>query len=335
MTAERMSLLVATGKMPQVSEFGASAIESLVETLKKGSPEKQLAAIKALGESDDPTVIVPLLEALKKGDASIRVAVLGVLERFGNPATFDAVADLLQNGDPRVRAASMTAAAQCGGVKAVPALVKALEDSSWEVRHSAVKALGVLGDVSAVEGLCKVLKDADHDVRESAAQRWGGLAMRGRFIRWCWHWWTRKIPCAGWRRARCCKLTAIGISPRQTRRAIPELTDALQNQEYWVRHSANKVLERLKLPPPEEKARPEEKPKAAATPDPEPASIVAPLPAGDVPAASAGVNAAGQQRDAILLILTEMSQDPNPYLRLAAAEAFGRLHNQEAALSSA
>jgi HEAT repeat protein len=223
----------------------------------------------------------------------------------------------------------MAAAAQCGGAKAVPALVKALGDSSWEVRHSAVRALGVLEDVSAVEGLCRVLKDSDHDVRESAAHALGRIGD------------ARAIyslvlalvdPENSVRRMAEGALLQIDRNWDQTpatRRAMPELTAALESQEYWVRHSASKVLERLKL------AQPEEKPKAAAMPAPEPAPLVAPLPAGKVPAASAGINATGPQRDATLLILTGMLQDPNPYLRLAATEALGRLRNQEAALSPA
>ena len=143
---ERALQLMATGNLRQAAALGAEAIEPLVELLRSGPPDKQLEAVKALGEMDDRNVVQPLLEALGKSDASLRIAALEALERFADPSAFEAVERLLKDQQfqcPFRRRGSgrqMRWQSRCAG------LIRALKDSSWEVRQAAVNALGALGE---------------------------------------------------------------------------------------------------------------------------------------------------------------------------------------------
>src|SRR5450755_3723893 len=67
---------LATGNLNRVAELGPDGIAPLVELLRNGTPEKQLSAIKALGEVEDPRVFKLALEALKKPNIMVRLAAL-------------------------------------------------------------------------------------------------------------------------------------------------------------------------------------------------------------------------------------------------------------------
>src|SRR5690348_10911563 len=138
---ERAFHLMATGTLRQVAALGAEAIEPLVGLLRDGLPDKQLEAVKAMGEMDDRNIIKPLLEALQKSAPAVRIAALEALERFADASAFDEVERLLADPNPGVRSAAAETVAKCDATRAVAALIRVLGDSSWEVRQAAVRAL--------------------------------------------------------------------------------------------------------------------------------------------------------------------------------------------------
>ena len=88
------------------------------------------------------------------------------------------------------------------------------------------------------------------------------------------------------------------------RQLTPKIIRALKHPDYWVRHSAGKLLEQLKIDP-------EQAPEAAAGPAPEPPATEAqPHPAFGV--------------------LADLLFDRDRDLRLAAAGAFARLRDKSA-----
>ncbi len=91
----------------------------------------------------------------------------------------------------------------------------------------------------------------------------------------------------------------LWLKTREARQALPDVETALNHREYWVRHSATKLLEQL----------------SSIVPDK--ADIPSPaVPAGPTP---------GHSQHAAFAILADLLHDGDRDLRLAAAVAFGNL----------
>ncbi|MGB7768949.1 MAG: HEAT repeat domain-containing protein [Verrucomicrobiia bacterium] len=301
---ERALQLMATGTLRQVAALGAEAIEPLVEMLRHGPPDKQLEAVKALGEMEDRSVIKPLLEALRKSLPAVRIAALEALERFADPAAFEAVERLLKDHNPSVRSAAVETVIKCDGSRAVPGLIRALRDSSWEARQAAVKALGTLGEPAAVDGLCQALRDKDRDVREGAAAALGRIGdARGIYS-------LVLASLDAETTVRNAANNSLQLIDRQwlktgaARQALPEIKTALNHREYWIRHSATKLLEQLN-------------------------NIVADTP-DILPAAGSTAQPPDRSPAAVFTILADLLRDNDRDLRLAAAVAFGHLREKNA-----
>ena len=243
--AERALHLMATGSLRQVAALGPEAIEPLVGLLRSSATDKHLEAVKALGEMDDRSVIKPLLEALRKNAPAVRIAALEALERFADSSAFDDTKHLLRDRNSSVRAAALEVAARCDSHRAVPELIQALKDPSWEVRQAAVKALGTVGDPSALDCLCQALRDKDRDVREGAAMALGRIGdARGIYFLVLASLDTESAV----RNAATNSLRLIDrdwLRTAAAHQARPEIETALNHRDYWVRHSATKLLEQL------------------------------------------------------------------------------------------
>jgi HEAT repeat protein len=306
---ERKWFMVATGNLNRVAEMGADGVQPLIELMRNGSPEQQLSAVKALGEIDDPRIPKLMLEALKKSSTMVRLAALEKLEQFADPSTYEAVERLLKDREPDIRAAAISTAVSCGGNRAVPTLVGMLKDVSWEVRHQTVKALGKIGDATAIEGLSKALQDQDHDVRESAAAALGKIGDTQAI---------RPLVLALMDVESFVRSTANNslneINPHwektdAARSALPQIRTALKSREYWISHSAARLLEHIPADSTGDKVETTAVPLAEMISSAEnPANLPA----------------------AAFDILTNLLRDSDRDLRLAAVEAFSRLHEKRA-----
>lgn len=299
--SQRTLQLLAMGNMQQLVKLGQEGVDPLLEMLRSGSPNKQFSAVKALAEISDPRVRPAMIEALGYESTAVRVAALGTLERLAEPTAYPEIEKLLRDQDAHVRGAAVEAAFRCGGVRAVPGLTECLKDASWEVRQSAANALGMLGERSAVEGLCGLINDPDRDVRESAIAAIAQLGDRRAIVPLVL---AMLDPESSVRAAAASTLNRLdgkwdrheGIS-----QVVPKILQALSSPDYWVAHSATKLLEQLKIDP---KNPPSQTPPAA------PVEESAPHPA--------------------LVILAEMLSDRDRDFRMAAAVALGRLREKTA-----
>ena len=299
--SQKVQQILASGNLRQLANLGGKAIEPLVELMRNGAPDKQFAAVKALGEINDARVTAAMLEVLKKADASLRTLALGFLERFADPTAYEAIERLLRDGNATVRGAAVEAAARCGGKRAAPALIPMLKDPSWEVRHITVKALGLIEDGAAVDGLCGVLADEDRDVRESAIISLGKIRDR------------RAIPFlvpmlydpeSVLRAAATASLRLIDRQwekDESIKQVLPKMKEALDHHDYWVKHSAVKLFEQLAI---------------------DPTSIGTEMELEQAPAAV--------PEHPAFSILADLLFDSDRDLRLAAAEALGRLREKGA-----
>ena len=120
-----------------------------------------------------------------------------------------------------------------------------MKDVNWSVRKAAVEALGRLKDARAVEALTELLKDPDHDVREvtvAALGELGELRAVERLVL------TLADSQSAVRQLAAAALRRIDYQWEKSaaaRQAIPELKIALQSNEYWVRQSASEVMAKL------------------------------------------------------------------------------------------
>ena len=307
----RTAYVLASGNLERVAELGADGIRPLVELLNNGTPEKQLAAVRALSEISDPCIPKLMQEALKKNNAMVKLVALETLAHLADPSAYEAVQRLFKDSASNIRAAAVVTVVSCGDQRAVPMLVSMLRDISWEVRLETVKALGRIGDATAVEGLCRALQDKDHDVRESAAQSLGRLGDPRAiqplvlalmdvqsFVRTAAH-------------NALFRIDRVWKKSDAARSALPQIKAARNHREYWISHSAEKLLEQIQ-------------------PEAESAET------GWTPASPARATAAAGQADPTaphpaFAILAELLRDPDRDLRLAAAAALGQLREQNAA----
>lgn len=305
---ERTWLVVATGNLNRVAELGSDGVEVLADMMRNGPPEKQLSAVKALSDIEDPRVPKLMLEALRKNNVLVQLASLDFLSQQADPATYTAVERLLKDKEPNLRASAVGAVVSCGGNRAVPTLVGMLRDASWEVRREVIKALGRIGDATVIDGLSKALQDRDHDVRESTAKALGKLgdarAIRPlvlalldveRFVRDAAQNSLNEID-PHWQKSEA------------ARSALPQILAARKHREYWISHSAIRLLELIS---PDGTGAGAEA--LASTPGLNPApEISTPLPA------------------AAFAILADLLGDRDRDLRLAAAEIFRRVREKRA-----
>ena len=79
--SDRVLQILAMGNLQELVAMGPEGVGHLLETLRNGTPNKQYAAVKALGQVTDPRIMPAMKEALKSKTSSVRAAALGVLER--------------------------------------------------------------------------------------------------------------------------------------------------------------------------------------------------------------------------------------------------------------
>jgi HEAT repeat protein len=301
--SQRVLQILAMGNLSHAAAMGPEAVEPLLQLMRSGPADKQFSAVKALGEINDPRICKIMVEALQKPSAGIRIVALGNLERLADSAAFPAVERMLKDNNNSVRGAAVEAVARCGGSRALPALLRALKDSSWEVRNATVKALGVLGDAAAVDGLCHVLRDNDRDVRESASISLGRIGSRRAINALILA--SLDVETV----VRTAATTSLQVIDRHWELSegiasiLPQVKTALNSPDYWVRHSAIKLFERLRI-------------------DPESIQTA--------PAANAKGKSKEAQKQDVFSILCDLLFDRDRDMRLAAAEALGRLQDKNA-----
>ena len=244
---DRVLQILALGNLQELVSMGPEGIGHLLETLRNGTPNKQFAAIKALGQATDNRVLPAMQEALKKNVPAVRRAALGVLEKLADPRTFSDIEPLLRDDAPAVRGAAVEAATICGGRNAVSSLIQCLKDPSWEVRQAAAKSLGALGDSSCVEGLCQIVQDPDRDVRETAIVALGELGDPRAISPLVLSLLDPENTVRNAASAALYKINRRWDESEPAHRALPKIKAALKHNDYWVCQAAAKLLELFRV----------------------------------------------------------------------------------------
>ncbi|MDT8440986.1 MAG: HEAT repeat domain-containing protein [Desulfuromonadales bacterium] len=189
---QREYLVAALGTLK-----ATGAIDRIAAILAERSLQRRYVAAWALGEINDPAVVLPLIGALSDDNPEVRryatralikvnrpavpqlVAYLDTAEGEGAAAAIRALGDI---ADPRALPALLAKveSPQRGEVflalgklrdsRAEQALVAGLADPDWQVRMNAAMALGPLGGPAAAAKLRTTLDDEVHVVREWSAR---------------------------------------------------------------------------------------------------------------------------------------------------------------------
>jgi len=177
------------------------AVSALINAVRDPVEDVRLAAVRALGQLNEPRGLELLLDAIEEeegrwtGSSIVEVLVdMGphiapeIVPRLESTTSINArllyvqLCGLLQItaalgslllllGDPdrKTRISTARALGQIGDISAVESLIISLDDKSWKVGAEAAKALGSLGDKQAVEKLKQALSDDNWWVRHNAA----------------------------------------------------------------------------------------------------------------------------------------------------------------------
>ena len=140
------------------------------------NPETQPAprtaeATRERSASAAPSVVPVLIEALTDANGAVRIAAIKSLGELQDPRAIAALGKALrEDTDPRVRRAAAEALGQIDDSRAVPHLVEALRsERSADVREAIIESLGEIDDPSAVSAVAAMAKDSSVGVRRAVA----------------------------------------------------------------------------------------------------------------------------------------------------------------------
>lgn len=298
-------LLAARGQCARAAEFGVAALPALETVLDSAPFSLRVAAIQGLCEINDPRVLRLLLASAKSSDATVCVAAVDGLARLGGPAVVEPLLALLSNGNGQVRLAAVEALGRSGATAAAGRLRALLHDPLWDVRRATAEALGRLKDPEAVEALAQTLADGDADVREASAMALGNLCDRqaiGPLVM------TLKDSTSGVRRIAAAALSRIAAdwsSSVEARAAIDQLKSDLEIVDPGARHFIEQLLVGL-------------------------GAVAAPQAPSQMHAEVALDSFPEKRRKLAASLFLAILCDADRDLRLAAAEALGRLGDSRA-----
>jgi HEAT repeat protein len=172
---EQIPYYVATGDFKRLLRIGPPAIKALVAVLRGGNPERRVAVANILGETGDPTATKALSAALKDSEPTVRAAAASAIARLGDRQLCLSLRPLLKDKACNVRVAAVSAIGRLGGPDALGALTNLATDREWEVRMTLADALARLKDDRVLPTVLQLLKDPDQEVRQSAAGALGDI----------------------------------------------------------------------------------------------------------------------------------------------------------------
>jgi HEAT repeat protein len=297
---QKVLRLVALGEYMKAAMIGSPALEPLRSLLKDSRCPNRRSVVEALSTIGDERVLKPLIGALNDADPHVRVAAVEALGAIRDPRSAEPLTPLLKDPDPLVRAAVADALGTLTDNGSFDRLTASLKDSNWSVRKASVESLGRLKDARAVGPLVELLKDPDHDVREAAIEALGHIqhtsAVEHLVVALTDPQSSVRNLAAGVLR----KIDDQWERSEAARQAIPALKAAATSKEYWVRQAAADTLSKL----------------------------------NELPRAEPNLNSFTDpvyyKRAAALQALAQALRDWDRDLRLAAAEALGRIADQRA-----
>lgn len=141
--------------------LGQKSIPSLLEATR--DPSKAGYAIRALGETGNPSVVEPLIEIFNAGRWTGEAA--SALGRLGDRR---AVEPLIAGLNQKYKTNTLAALGKLGDKRAVPAVISCLDSDDSTDRAIAARVLGELNDPQAIPALELAYASEDATVAEPA-----------------------------------------------------------------------------------------------------------------------------------------------------------------------
>jgi HEAT repeat protein len=294
-SSEELAFHIAVGDLEKAAAVGPAAIAPLTRILREGSYQHKVTAANLLGQFDEVEAMPPLIAALKDPDVIVRTAAASALRRCKHHEAVEALIEALKDIEANVRASAAEALGDIKDTRSVDPLIVLLEDMEWAVRTAALESLGRLGDPRALGPVMARLGDPDAEVRQHAAESLAALGDAS-----C----IEKLLLlaldgnAGVRQAAQRGLSRMSRDWQgsdSARRVLPEIQTALQHNDAGVQHAAKVLLRQI----------------TGMTP---------------LDFAKAASRAAEEQRQAAAAqLLADLLHHANRLVRLASAQALGRI----------
>lgn len=295
-----------------VGKVAAPAAPDLIARLRADEEPVQCAAAEALGRIGDESGVQPLAEALAHPTATVRAAAARALGAYGENArpAVPALVPLLRDSDEDVRHAAGDALGRTGELphEATAALVEGLANPDTHVQVQTAEALAKIGETAAeaAPALAAALENGNELVRAKAAEALGKMGETAA---------EAAVPTLiralrdddGWVSAVAAE--ALGEMGEAAEDAVPALVRSLSHISPLVRARAAEALGKLN---------------SAATPAVPALERAATDTDGGVrEQALRALGAVVHGAEAEPLLLAGL-RDPEPRVRAAAAEAFGK-----------
>lgn len=171
--------------------MGDAALPAVVEELYCGATERALAAVRMLGDMQNPGALRALAEQLDHSEATVRREVVKSLARIGSEQASQALVPKL-NGDPELAASVAASLSQCADRTAIRGLIDAAAERGGRaeaVRKEAIRSLGRIGRPEALPTLREVLdrkamfgRAQNRNLRAAAAQAIGQIGGKQAFL---------------------------------------------------------------------------------------------------------------------------------------------------------
>lgn len=216
--------------LEQIASYGASAIQPLINALKRDHLSEATTALLHLGD----VAIAPLVEVVRDTDRWVRYNAVKALGFIEDSKVVLPLMEALRDTDRWVRQAAASALEKLGELSVKP-LIEALHHEHVHMRRAAATVLGGLGDNRAVKPLLDLLHDADVWVRRAAAMALGQLGAV-EALNPLFEFMTHDNE--------SCEAIAYALA-MLGEPAIDPLVKALQNEHYRVRRAAAEALANL------------------------------------------------------------------------------------------
>jgi HEAT repeat protein len=181
-----------------------SNIDALLKATRDTNALARRAAVKILGESNDPRALATLVQAVNDEDAEVRSLALRTVSGMAEIGDLDPLINALNSRDTALRKMAMDTLSgmeaervvlplldaldqdaygdvartlgRSGDVRAVEPLLNTLSGATYVSRQAAIEALGMLGDKRALPAFLNALNDDTASVREAAVKALDKLA---------------------------------------------------------------------------------------------------------------------------------------------------------------
>lgn len=243
---------------PAREELGARALSILHRAMVSDESEVRALAAEQWGPIGNPAAVPVLKRALKDGNAYVRIAAAASLHELGDLSGVAALEEIARqaptppSGDEdlkpleemraiarnKIRAAAIRTLASFGRPSSLGALREAKNDPHGAVRDAAAMALARMGSVEDLARFAEAASDEDPQIREQAARALGGIGTASALA------YLRPLAKDAEYAVRAAAVEGLGASVT----ALPELSDAMNDQNELVRSKAVEAIGRLRSP---------------------------------------------------------------------------------------